>query len=101
MTSLQIFIHDSYDYADDNAETKYVTALSEAYITLAPESTYSTTAIRRMNIEKRACYFSNDVKLNVMQSYTYTNCMTECRSNLIYSLCGCVPYNYPNNGKCL
>lgn len=66
---------------------------------MSPESTYSTPAIRTLGVQDRNCYFKDEVKLNVMQSYTYTNCMTECRSNLLYKLCDCVPYNYPNNGK--
>lgn len=36
--------------------------------------------------------------MNVMQTYTYVNCMTECRSELLRRKCQCIPYNYPNNG---
>lgn len=98
-TGFRVFIHNSFDYPDDNAETKYVTSLAEAFITITPESTYSTASIAGMAVADRACYFGAERPLNVMQSYTYINCMTECRSNLLLKMCDCIPYNYPNNGS--
>lgn len=98
-TGFRVFVHNSYDYPDDNAETKYVTSLSEAFITITPESTYSTPAIAAMPAAVRACFFGSERPLDVMQSYTYINCMTECRSNLLLKMCACIPYNFPNNGS--
>lgn len=95
----RVFVHNSYDYADDNAETKYVSTLAEAFITITPESTYSTPAIARMSLADRYCYFDYERPLHVMQSYTYVNCMAECRSAVLLNECGCIPYNYPNNGS--
>lgn len=83
---------------DDNAETKAVSAKMEAFISVSPESTYSTDDVRQLPIYDRNCYFENEIKLNVMQRYSYGNCLAECRSEIIFKLCGCVPYNLPNNG---
>lgn len=94
----KVFIHDSYDFLDDNAETKAVSAKMEAFISLSPESTYSTPAVYRLPISMRNCLFENEMRLNVFQRYSYINCLAECRSDMILKLCGCIPYHLPNNG---
>lgn len=93
-----MFIHDPYDFLDDNAETKAVSAKMEAFISLSPESTYSTAAVLRLPVEMRNCLFENEKKLNIFQRYSYVNCLAECRSEMIFRLCGCVPYHLPYNG---
>ena len=70
----------------------------EAFISLSPESTYSTDDVYRLSVEERNCYYQTEVKLKTMQQYSYVNCLAECRSELIYNLCGCIPYFLPNNG---
>lgn len=72
----------------------------EAFISLSPESTYSTPDVRRLATKDRNCYFEDEVKLGVMQRYSYINCLAECRSEMIFRECGCVPYHLPNNGNC-
>ncbi|KAG4071872.1 hypothetical protein HA402_006033 [Bradysia odoriphaga] len=94
----RVYIHNSYDYPDDNAETKTVGAKLEAFISLSPESTYSTPSVYNLPLKDRDCYFPKEGKMNTMSRYSYVNCMAECRSNLIYELCGCVPFEFPNNG---
>lgn len=37
--------------------------------------------------------------MSVLQKYSYVNCLAECRSKIIFELCGCIPYNFPNNGS--
>lgn len=70
----------------------------EAFISLSPESTYSTGNILRLPVSMRDCLFENERKLSVFQRYSYTNCLAECRSEMIFKLCGCVPYHLPYNG---
>lgn len=95
----RVMIHNSYDYADDNAETKLVQAAVEAFIAISPESTYSTADVYRLPVEQRQCLSMDEVRLPVMQKYSYVNCLAECRSNILYMRCGCIPYNLPNNGQ--
>lgn len=94
----RVMIHDSFDFADDNAETKIVAANLEAFINISPEATYSTDDIYNLPKQERNCLSADEVSLNYLQKYSYINCLSECRSSIIYELCGCVPYNYPNNG---
>lgn len=93
-----MYIHSSYDFPDDNAETKAVGAKLEAFISLSPESTYSTRAVYHLPLSERECYFPEEGKRTVLSRYSYINCMAECRGRLIYELCGCIPYQYRNNG---
>ncbi|KAJ6649940.1 Pickpocket protein 11 [Pseudolycoriella hygida] len=93
-----VYIHNSYDFPDDNAETKTVGARLEAFLSVSPESTYSTPAVYNLPLDDRECYFPKEGQTSVMSRYSYINCMAECRSKIIYDLCGCIPYQYPNNG---
>lgn len=44
-----MYIHNSYDFPDDNAETKAVGAKLEAFISLSPESTYRQAEVSETN----------------------------------------------------
>jgi len=95
-------VHNSYDFPDNNAETKIISVKLEAFISVnpgefgynhwivvksfnfIPESTYSAEDILSLTPEIRKCIDNCEIKLNVMSNYTYGNCLAECRSNLIY-----------------
>lgn len=94
----RVFIHDAYDFVDDNAEMKALSLKMIALLSVTPESTYSTADVRRLPIDVRQCLMPDEKKMNVMQSYSYVNCMAECRSEMVFRLCGCVPYHMLNNG---
>lgn len=94
----RVFIHDAYDFVDDNAETKALSLKVIALLSVTPESTYSTDDVRGLPIDVRHCLMANEKKLHVMQSYSFVNCMAECRSDIVFRLCGCVPYHMLNNG---
>lgn len=92
-------IHDAYDFADDNAETKALNPKMLGFIMIYPETTYSTPEVRRLAPEMRNCYFADEYKLSYFQRYSQLNCLAECRAEMAYRLCGCVPYFLPNNGS--
>lgn len=92
-------VHDPYDFPDDNAETKAISNKMIAFVMVYPESTYSTPEVRNLAPEVRNCYFHDEHKLGYMQRYSYVNCLAECRTEIAYRLCGCVPYFLPNNGS--
>lgn len=70
-----------------------------AYLMIYPETTYSTPDVRNLDPDVRYCLFHDERKLGYMQRYSYVNCLAECRSEIAYRLCGCVPYFMPNNGS--
>lgn len=47
----------------------------------------------------RNCLQDHERQMDSFQQYSYVNCMAECRSAIVQSLCGCVPYSLPNNGS--
>ena len=95
----RLLLHDSYNIPDENAETKVVTSTRESFVRISPESTYATPDVKRMDVKLRNCVFANERMLNLMQKYSYINCMAECRIQLLYNKCSCIPANLPNNGS--
>lgn len=70
-----------------------------AFISVLPETTYSSDDVRRLPPDVRECYFADEYKLNYFQRYSYINCLAECRAEIIFKLCNCLPYYLPNNGS--
>ncbi|XP_055907034.1 pickpocket protein 11-like [Eupeodes corollae] len=95
----RLMIHDAYDFPDENADMKVLTASRESFVRIVPESTYATPSVAEMPIKQRNCLFANEKKLQVMQRYSYINCLMECRVAMIFKACGCIPPNLPNNGS--
>lgn len=62
------------------------------------EATYYTADVAALAPEVRDCLGPNEKKLSVYQKYSFVNCMAECRSQIAFERCGCVPYLMPNNG---
>lgn len=94
----RVMINDAYNFPDDNAETKIVQAGLEAYISIVPEATYSTDEVLSKDLGVRKCFRDGEVSMTVMTKYSYINCLAECRREILLRSCGCVAYNYPNNG---
>lgn len=99
MFNLQVFVHDPYNYPDDNADIKAIETKSVAFLTVYPKTTYSTEGVSRLSPNVRNCYCRDEFTLIHHQQYSYTNCLAECRSQVANELCGCVPYFMLNNGS--
>ena len=89
----KVFIHHAYDFSDANAIVRTIPEATSAYISILPESTYSTPDVYRLPQSERNCVADNEIPMNTMLHYSYSNCMAECRSNIINELCKCVPFN--------
>ncbi|ALC39113.1 ppk16, partial [Drosophila busckii] len=94
----RLFIHDAYNFPDENSETKVVTATRESYVRINPESTYATNDIRRMSLKLRYCLFGGERQLPGHRRYSFINCMYQCRMNMTLQRCGCLPLNIAVNG---
>ncbi|XP_063706215.1 pickpocket protein 11-like [Culicoides brevitarsis] len=99
MKGFRVIVHDSYDFPELNSPNVFVQHDYVARVGINPESTYSKDEIYSKDIMLRLCYSDSEIRLNVMQRYSYINCMVECRRLIAFKLCGCVPYNYPRNGS--
>lgn len=94
----RVMVHDAYSIADNNAQTKIIQAGQEAYISIVPEATYSTIEVKEKELDVRYCFRDGEVKLGTLVKYTYVNCLAECRQQIVFKACGCIPYRFPNNG---
>ncbi|XP_061401017.1 acid-sensing ion channel 5-like, partial [Musca vetustissima] len=47
-------------------------------------------------IEQRKCRFQHESNLTHFPVYSKNICIQECRLNLVYSICKCIPHFYPN-----
>lgn len=53
-----------------------------------------------MSVSQRGCRFHDESDLiHYTKVYTRDLCMQECRLNLAYNYCKCIPHFYPNPGK--
>ncbi|XP_069672052.1 sodium channel protein Nach-like [Periplaneta americana] len=98
---VKVLVHDPYDYPDVNTVKKFVPLRSDLFFSIPPWVTYSTPEVRDIPIKNRGlrgCLFPDEVELRKMKSYSYNNCITECRENYTIQICGCTPFYYPNNG---
>ncbi|XP_055390547.1 sodium channel protein Nach-like [Condylostylus longicornis] len=93
----RLFLHDAYDYADENAEIKMLSSNQECFIRVVPEQVKTTQAIRKLPISQRNCYFRDEFKLDFFSNYSFINCVAECRASIMYRICGCIPLRYASN----
>ncbi len=63
------------------------------------ETKYITEDGLKLTPNERGCVTTLERTLGMMATYTYINCMAECRALAMYESCGCIPYFLPNNGK--
>lgn len=102
-------LHNRYDYPDYGVSTKLIDINKYSFLTIRPEETYSTDNVKLLPLSRRNCIFSHEsaaIKSYgrgdenfVTARYSFQNCMTECRTTVIKSKCGCIPYYYPQNGQ--
>ncbi|XP_050294298.1 uncharacterized protein LOC126734644 [Anthonomus grandis grandis] len=59
------------------------------------KQTYTTEDARQLTVKQRRCIFTDEVKLKIDSSYSYTACTIECRMENIRAKCDCVPFFYP------
>lgn len=64
-----------------------------------PEEYYSTDSVLELPIDKRNCLTKNERDMNYGIQYSFSNCMEECRAQIVLEACGCIPYFLPNNGN--
>lgn len=54
---------------------------------------------RSTRVSQRHCRFNDESNLTHYDIYTQGLCIQECRINLVFSLCQCIPHFYPNRSK--
>ena len=58
-----------------------------------------------MNLDKRKCVTHNEnlngtgIKMETFANYSRPSCLLECRANILFERCGCLPYYFPDFSK--
>ncbi|XP_032665503.1 sodium channel protein Nach-like [Odontomachus brunneus] len=102
---VKIMIHYSFDYPDYNSEIQLIQLNSQYFVSVSPSEMYSKPEVRNLAISTRQCIFDDEAD-SIMHakernlsysSYTYHNCLAECRATVVREKCGCIPFYYPQN----
>ncbi|XP_076301855.1 sodium channel protein Nach [Lasioglossum baleicum] len=104
---IKVMLHDPYDYPDFDTTNQLITSQRYSFMTVIPIETYSTENVRELPVSDRHCLFQDEWEHMKSQQYdkqtfaftgfSYRNCLTECRANVIKTKCGCIPYYYQQN----
>lgn len=102
-------IHYSFDYPDHNAELQLIRLNTQHFVSINPIEMYSKPEVKNLAISTRKCIFNDEADkvlyANVkgrnlsFTTYTYHNCLAECRATVARAKCGCIPYYFPQNSK--
>lgn len=97
-TAITIFLHSPYEFINVARSVGYTT---EAYEFEAYSIEIITTSDFKedTSISQRRCRFSSESNLTHFNVYSKGICLQECRLQLAFKECGCIPHFYPNNSK--
>ncbi|KAL4717434.1 hypothetical protein ACJJTC_000583 [Scirpophaga incertulas] len=90
-----VFIDDAYNVPDIDSPVRLINPSTEVMIALSPEFTYSTPGIRAFAPEQRQCYFYNEIKIGNFKQYSFHNCVTLKKVELLKEMCECIPFYFP------
>lgn len=74
---------------------RYITLGESVDIKVMPMVFQSEPEVRRVKVDKRMCWFHDEVFLEHTNRYSYETCNTECRMRNYLETCGCIPFKYP------
>lgn len=95
-SAITIYLHSPYETMNIARSIGYT---NEAYEFEAYSIEIITTKDFRQDtfISQRGCRFHSESNLTHYKVYSKLLCQSECRLNIAFSHCGCIPYFYPNN----
>lgn len=98
-----------FDYPNHNSEIILIRQGNEYFMSVDPEEIYAKSELRKLSIPNRECTFhdeGDDVMYGKMKeknltysTYTYHNCLAQCRASIARDKCGCIPFYYPQNSE--
>ncbi|XP_055843183.1 uncharacterized protein LOC129909991 [Episyrphus balteatus] len=86
--------------ASDDFGKNFVSPKNDGLVGLLPLqlTLFDLFLNRSTTVEQRKCRFPHESNLTHFPIYTRNLCYQECRINLAYKLCKCIPHFYPNRG---
>uniref|UniRef100_A0A182ILU4 Amiloride-sensitive sodium channel n=1 Tax=Anopheles atroparvus TaxID=41427 RepID=A0A182ILU4_ANOAO len=95
LTARLIFYHSPYETLNI-AKFQPLTTEAHEYETFSIEIVTTKDFKADTTISQRGCRFTYESNLTHYSIYTKDICLQECRIQLAYKLCGCIPHFYPN-----
>ncbi|XP_035717973.1 sodium channel protein Nach-like [Vespa mandarinia] len=95
---LKILIYSSFDYpntVNGGVREVFVPPKVEMFLNLNAINFYSLPDVIDYDINQRDCLFSTEQAKIFGGYYSYTNCISHCRTQDIISFCKCIPFFYP------
>ncbi|XP_054742330.1 uncharacterized protein LOC129247291 [Anastrepha obliqua] len=93
--SIGVFIHSPHDALKIEQKFFYTNEAvyykAETFEIIAEEGYEKATTVAQRN-----CRYPHESNLEHFEIYTKSFCMQECRLNLVYKKCKCIPHFYPN-----
>ncbi|XP_028131581.1 sodium channel protein Nach-like [Diabrotica virgifera virgifera] len=68
---------------------------TEIFLQVSSINTVATDEVKKYPPSKRGCIFSDEIK-TLFGSYSYSDCIMDCKIRSIVALCQCVPFNFIN-----
>ncbi|PNF20288.1 hypothetical protein B7P43_G14391, partial [Cryptotermes secundus] len=78
---------------------KLVPPKTEVFFRLEATSVYAEPIVKSFDRKQRGCLFSSELSLLFGDSYSYSDCLMNCRIRSIHTLCGCLPFYFPVRGR--
>uniref|UniRef100_A0A1B0ETT1 Sodium channel protein Nach n=1 Tax=Glossina morsitans morsitans TaxID=37546 RepID=A0A1B0ETT1_GLOMM len=92
--SIDLFVHSPYDVMKVDSNFGY----AEDHLEFDPATMeiVTGTGFDEASVRQRHCRFPHESNLTHFPIYTKNICLQECRLNLVYKTCKCIPHFYPN-----
>ncbi|XP_018051494.1 PREDICTED: uncharacterized protein LOC108689282 [Atta colombica] len=92
-----VIIHDPIDFPDIGAHITTVPIGHVMAISITGTSIRGMESLRTIPLEKRLCYFDDEVKLCMPGEirYSHQSCISDCIAKHIHHMCDCLPFYYP------
>ncbi|XP_076279922.1 sodium channel protein Nach-like [Lasioglossum baleicum] len=98
ITGFKVTIFNPHDYPDMTSGGVieiFVSPTTERNVEIQAIVSYSTTNVIPYSLEERHCVFPEEM-VAIRASYTYSDCIVDCKVADMLSLCNCVPFFLPN-----
>jgi amiloride-sensitive sodium channel len=93
---MQAMFHDPDNYPDSGIQMALVEPGRLTTVVLEAQVVESVSDVRWISVQNRQCWFDDEVAVvHTSATYSYYNCLTECRMKALQDKCGCIPFFYP------
>jgi hypothetical protein len=93
---MQALFHDPEDYPDTGIQMALVEPGRVTTVILEAQVVESVSDVRWISVQNRQCWFDDEVAVvHTSATYSYYNCLTECRMKALQDKCDCIPFFYP------